>query len=220
MFKHQADVFKKACHVHIDMETMATTRRPLVLQVGWTILKPVNQKLEIVNKNLDHLDIGEQLLRGRDIDQKTYDTFWKHQDQKVKESVFTPKEERVGIDSFLENFLITIKNYTEGFKQKFLWSNGSLDDSVWLRSLFDEHPNYEWPFSYKEPLCYRTEMLGLKDWLYVKHKNDLAHNALADAIFQSNVFIDMINNYDQVVEDINRMCAPKTQAEATKQITE
>lgn len=192
----------------LDWETLDVDFNPVLIQVGCALISPTaNKKIEIVDKFDARININSQLPIGRTISPSTLQ-WWQKQDPDVAKSVFAgPGDEiQVMLHKLHTFFITTLKTG----KPCFIWANGALADTFWCKHLYSMLNRLGlftelYPFNYNQEKCFRTLIFGLKDFIYSKYKNGSKHDALSDAIWQSNILIDFINNYDQIVSEMEKL---------------
>lgn len=211
MFKTQAEAYKYADHFVIDMESIGVNiDNPIIVQFAVVKYGPNENKILVQKDSLEvKISVNSQLFIGREF---TLDTinWWHKQDKKIIHEVFHGDTK-----DFLDA-MITINQWfvlnTAKNIPRYLWSNGSLDDTVWLKRMYqdanvflskDGISEIVLPFKYNQYHCYRTALFGLKDYIYRNYKNPDAHNALADAEWQARILMDFINRYDEITEELN-----------------
>lgn len=190
----------------LDWETLNVDFNPVLIQVGCTLAAPTeNGKLEIVDKYSANININSQIPLGRSISMATLD-WWSKQEPAVYNQVFSGPGSEIHIVLVqLHNFLVRVLSQK---KPAYLWANGSLADTFWLKHLYKNLSdkgvtNLVYPVNYNQEKCFRTMIFGLKDFIYRRYQNTAKHNALEDAIWQTNILLDFINNYDAVIADMD-----------------
>jgi hypothetical protein len=206
MFKNQAKAYLFAKHFMIDMETIGLSRSPSIAQVGITQYVPENGKL-IEKDFIDvRFSLNNQLLIDRLPCPKTLDEFWMKQDKAVLASVF----EEPGLKFY--DAMQAIDHYLRAEQSvptpRFIWANGINDDIRWLEAMYEDFSllhgsEIVMPFKYNQYRDFRGVIFNMRDIIHPRHKNNAAHDALADARFQGNILIDFINNYDEIVKLVN-----------------
>lgn len=210
MFKQQAKMFSHGIHFMIDMETIGVERKPPIVQIAVTMYEgTVPDKMLVLKKEIDvKFSLNSQISLGRWPEQGAMD-FWKRQDPKIIGAVFN--DPGLGFKEAMNTLHTWFVENTKIAPSKFIWAMGALNDLDWLHGLYEDWRIIEarhiedpiiYPFRYNQELCFRTEITGLSSWFYKKHPNTGMHNALNDAKVQGEILIDIINNYDQVVEEL------------------
>lgn len=213
MFKPQATMFGHATHFMIDMETIGVERKPPIVQIAITKYSPSSMLNGLALAG--HIDrkfsLNSQIPMGR-WPEKGATEFWMKQDPKTIFEVFNdPGMTFIQGMRDIHEWLLAAIGETQN---KFIWAMGALNDLDWLHAMYEDwkalderHVDNQiiYPFRYNQELCFRTEIIGLSQWFYKKHPNNSKHNALEDAKVQGGILIDMINNYDQVVEELAKL---------------
>ena len=163
----------------IDMETLATGTKPVILTIGACKFDPLAD--EIVNPSMEalylRLDIESQVELGRDISDDTIDWWGKQSAEAQKEALgdSTPDNPRYTIQEACD------KLYKFCWGAKTVWSNGATADIIWAESAFRQI-NRAIPWKFWEIRDVRTAFdLGINPQMPEKTE----HHALADAINQA-----------------------------------
>ncbi len=208
MFKAQAQAFKFGDHYVIDMESLdINVDNPVIVQFACVKYSQVDGVMKEVSGMVVKICANSQLFINRTFSQQTLD-FWKKQDPKVQKMVFN------GVKVDFSTGVTTIKNWFDKEinpnKPSYLWSNGSLDDTVWLKRMYQDFNTYyveppykyELPFKYNMYMCWRTMFSSIKEYVYKTYKNESLHDAYADAKWQGDILADFINRYDEIITQL------------------
>lgn len=170
----------------IDIETFDTRPSAVVFQIGLVVFEdPItNPQWEILDKNLFHLDITEQLIAGRTVSEETQ-LFWAGQDRSAWD--------RDGDVIYRYGEMIhKIRDLVSHHDIRDVWSNSPSFDAVILRSLHEDLDLDlgEFPFSFHSDMDLRTlrNLMGRMGRLrhYEAHR-ETTHNALKDC--EDQVFL-------------------------------
>ena len=201
MFKRQAEVYKKAINIMIDFETLSLDENAVILQFGLasSIYDPILDMAVENNSMLLNLSANSQLL-NRNISIETLN-WWLKQDKEVAKEVFS--DENISLREALEKINSHILNEKTVNQNIFLWSNGSLSDTIWLKKIYEEF-GMDFPFSHRQEKCFKTEMSFVSDFIMHKiHENKSQHNALEDAKWQLNALLLFLNDYDLMIQEMD-----------------
>lgn len=169
-------------HCMIDMETLGTDPRSVVLSVGIVAFT----KEGLGDEMLWDLTITDQLKAGRKIDADTLH-WWMSQGETAKE-VFAASKNGIGLRDFLPNFQSWVNAH--GGQHVLPWSNGATFDIVIMEDLF-KTCNMVAPWKYWNARCYRTLKASNKNSMKRAFEG-VKHNALDDARHQALCVIDAI----------------------------
>lgn len=172
-------------HVMLDLETLATTPRAVILSIGavafdylpGSSLPTLEHGVRIV------LDRDEQVRAGRVIDPGTV-AWWCKQSHEAQAVMH---EKGVPVGQALTELRDYVASCTVGELDVNVWGNGSDFDNVLLRSLYEDF-RMQAPWRYHHSRCFRT----LKTTFDAEYRsaqalfaNQLQHDALADAVYQA-----------------------------------
>lgn len=190
-------------HVQLDMETLHTGPRTVVLSVGmaaYSYGKGVFDTFEAVVR------IEDQLRAGRRMSDDTLG-WWMTQSAEARESAFSPKRAQYSANVLQAmriwwKFVVNNRAvYSEGHfeSETRLWSNGADFDVAILRDMHDElsHTPF-WDF--RKVRCFRTMLETFaptkaeKEIVYPTERS--AHNARQDATNQAYAHLVLMDKFE------------------------
>jgi hypothetical protein len=177
-------------HIMLDLETLGTGPNALVLSIGAVVFDPDASAFVATPDNCFHfrLDVGvQQRVLKRDIDADTV-MWWMQQPDEARTALRGPG---VHPNHALAAFTSFIGANLDG-----LWGNGADFDNVILGSLYASC-SLTRPWSYGKNRCFRTlKSLKLPKKYVAPVRQGTHHNALDDAIYQTEVLYAIKNALD------------------------
>lgn len=158
--------------VMIDIETMGTAADCVVLTLGAVKFDPLDPSAPTEDLYI-RLDIEQQILMDRSVDQGTMD-WWDKQSKEVREEAFSAYD-RITV----EQSLLDLQQFLEG--TECAWAQGPQFDMVILEDLFRK-ANMKTPWRYSKVRDTRTLFAVLGDQRPTDKPS--AHNALSDCHYQ------------------------------------
>lgn len=159
----------------IDLETLSTSKQPLLLQAGWCVFDPAGQGLVETSPN-HNINIDSCLPLGGEISDGTL-RFWLTQAPQARESVAAP-----GAD--VREVLTRLSLDYQRHGCRGVWSNGSCFDVVivehYMSRLGLTPPWKFWDIRDTRTLWALAETMGWR-----RDKGTVAHTAREDAVAQA-----------------------------------
>ena len=192
-----------ATNMMIDLETLDTRPSAVIFQVGVLVFKDVLggdiRGNLILEKKIFHLDILDQIMAGRTVDQDTVlwwaeqnpDSWHRHPDEITKAS-----------DMFQEINELYVKHEVRS-----LWANSPFFDCVLMRSL-REDLDIEWQFpSFRDDMDLRTlkKLFKMKGRKMETSGKQTTHNALSDCEDQFHDAVHYLCEFSSMVELLEKM---------------
>lgn len=159
-----------ACHLMIDLETMAVSPRTVILTLGAVKFDPFGS--DIFDKLYLRLNIEEQEAMGREIDPLTLD-WWAKQDPEIMLEAFSD-DDRVPVEEAMAKF----HKFAWGCNK--VWSHGAVFDIIIIEDLYRQLKR---PFAWQFWDCRDTRTLF--DLADPEMPQSGKHNALEDAMRQA-----------------------------------
>lgn len=163
-------------HIMIDIEALGTSRDCVIVSVGATRFNLDTG--HIIDREYWELNMRQQQKKGRTVDSDTIQ-WWS------KQSEFTMKALQSNNRTAILEFIKEFNQFIQG--KCFYWAKGTnydLEIIGDLYKLYEQRP----PFKYSKWVDARVfYMLGKKLKILPDAENEVIHNALADAEFQTNV---------------------------------
>lgn len=196
----------------IDIETLGVSNNAPVISIGACFF----DKDGIKEKFYAVLDLAEQIDSGKRVTDASTIKWWFGQD-KAAQKIFRDDEIGVNINepknpyiggflnpietmfinsNILEQFVTFCKQYDNPKP----WGNGSNFDITIVESLLKDY-NVTVPWSFRNIRDLRTFKEHVYDGSETKFEG-IAHNALDDAIYQTQVVIDGMNKYTVVEKSV------------------
>lgn len=174
-------------HAMLDIETLDTVPTGVVASIGCVKFVPSKPQDFVVSEFYERLNINRQIRTGRTISGETV-SWWMEQEASVQRATFVNGIEREPIDVITElsEFLADVEGG--------IWGYGAGFDNVFIQSLARSlGVPAVWPYMHDR--CFRTLVkLFDPDGEYKpKTANEQAHNALWDARWQTERFMNMVN---------------------------
>lgn len=164
----------------VDIEALGHSRDCIVVSVG--IVKFKIRTCEILDEKYWELDMGGQKKLGRTIDTSTIQ-WWMGQTKESQQAISNTK--RIEVLDFINEFEAFIK------EPGYYWAKGTNYDFEILTNLFQQYW-HDAPFKYSKWIDARVYyFLGKQLGILPKKKNEFAHNALIDALFQTEVVCEV-----------------------------
>lgn len=162
----------------IDLETLSTSYNAGILSIGAVKFDHSG----ILDRFYASIKLKSTLKHGLDISQDTLN-WWAEQRGDVISSIFENADT-------LENTLDSFSDWY-GTGSIDVWGNGADFDIVIMTSAYQK-VDRKVPWHYRKINCYRT-LKGLidHDGALLPQKNEMSHNALADAEWQAKHCINM-----------------------------
>lgn len=164
--------------VMLDLETMGKAAGCPVLSIGAVIFTPEQGAGEFFYR---HLSLEEQMEKGLRVDGSTI-LWWLNQSPEARQSILGGQMRADPVELVLRDFATwcSLQGATA------FWGNGSDFDLPILGAVYDLY-GIKRPWPYNGGRCQRTifSLVGLKPGAFGT-KNAMAHDALADAMFQAN----------------------------------
>lgn len=195
--------WRMATNMMIDLETLDTRPSAVVFQVGVLVFKDVlggdTRGNIILEKKIFHLDILEQIMAGRTVDQDTVlwwaeqnpDAWRRHPDD-IRRTDYTFKE---------------ISRMYGEHGVGCLWANSPSFDCVLMRSL-REDLDIQWEFpSFREDMDLRTvkRLFQMKGRKMETSGKATTHNALQDCEDQFHDAVHYLCEFSSMVELLEKM---------------
>lgn len=182
-------------HIMLDIEALGTDRDCVIVSVG-----AVRFNLDsghIIDKEYWELNMRQQQKDGRTISADTIN-WWSNQSPETIKAL--QSKNRCAINEFIGQF----NNFIQG--KCWYWAKGTNYDMEIVGNLYEMY-GHKNPFKYSKWVDARVfYMLGKKLGILPTEKNDSAHNALADAEFQTRVVTSI---YKTLSQHIPRRNQPK-----------
>lgn len=173
--------------IMIDLETLSTETDCVVLSIGAIFFDIEKDKLGA--EFYSTLSIQDQLDRGRKISDSTL-RWWLSQDLNVFKEALAPN--KVSNEDVLFGFDKFLRDNCSAIKKLNVWGNGSSFDISILESLFKCYGRVV-PWSYNGVMDLRTFKRFVGNNRKIEVPKDVKHNALADAEYQAQYVLDIIN---------------------------
>ena len=179
----------------LDIETLATDERAVILSVGLARFDPETNTIDVI-QDVVLSSVEQRDENGRTIDPATVE-WWEGQSEEAR-SVIKASEE---MDEDNNAALHFIKEQLG--PDPVVWGNGSDFDNVILRTLYRDH-GMAVPWRYKKNRCMRTlcalepAILGRLtqaqlEWLGPEvEREGVHHDAAADAVYQAKVIMRLL----------------------------
>ena len=180
----------------LDLETMGTAPNTVTLSLGAVAFN----REGIIAKELFEFDIEEQFHLGREASGSTL-KWWMKQDNEARK-VFEDNDFKIKVSQFFTGFeslidmsLGVVKESRGELKP---WGNGANFDTVIIEDLYRRHHEKREnaiPWKFWNVWCFRTfnNMTKCKDLVPRKQTQGVKHNALDDAIYQTNCVLAFYN---------------------------
>ena len=168
-------------HIMVDIETLGTGEGGSIISIGACEFDP-NTGV-IGEKFYERIAVSD--WDKREIDGDTV-AWWLKQSEKARAALFHPNARTMEVTlAHLNGFVLSRGGYNLGG----IWSNGSDFDLVLLQDAYKKSSFGKAPWSYHQHRDMRTiRELALRHPLTCElPKNDLAHDALADAVYQAEM---------------------------------
>ena len=180
--------------VMIDMETLATGTKPVILTIGACKFDPLGDEIKRPQMEVLYLrlEIDDQTAVGRDVNEDTIG-WWGRQTAKAQDEALgdgTPDNPRYTLHEAMERL------YRFCWGAKRVWSNGATADIIWAETAFVQVERAI-PWKFWEIRDVRTAFdLGINPEM----PPVTAHNALEDAINQAIGIQNVYRQLSQYVE--------------------
>lgn len=170
-------------HVMLDLETMGTRAGAVILSIGAVAFNEEGIATHKTPYQFHvHLDIIDQMAKGAHLDPKTV-LWWLDQKKEAQQAIVDgQKSRKINTYTALSDF----GNWFREMGGEEIWGNGADFDLPLLSDMFQRF-SVAVPWGYNKGRCCRTVMAlaGVKMG-HFGTKNALAHDALADAIYQAS----------------------------------
>lgn len=171
--------------VMIDIETLSTSRKAVVLSIGAVVFDP--DTLRTGSQFYSTLRVQPQLDRGREITEDTL-RFWISQPKEILQQAFPAIGKDPGL--VLIDFNRFLTEETNG--RPIVWGNGSLFDIGILENLFDDYSDAtKLPWTFRDVMDLRTFQRFVGNGEKVT-RSFSHHNALTDAIDQTAYILNCL----------------------------
>lgn len=176
-----------AHHVMIDLETLGLDGNAIVPTIG--MVKFDIGTGEIIDRFDGTFNLKDQAKAGRTMDVDTV-RWWMTQSEDARNAAFGRSQEKSTTQVLREVSDFMNKPERVGG----VWGNGAAFDNVILKSLFNTM-GVPVPWNYRQDFCYRTfRTMFETPETYAMEFKGTKHNALDDAMFQTEVLLKLINN--------------------------
>lgn len=185
---------KKFVHIMVDLETLSTSCRSIVLSIGAGVINMLSDGEDETLLPKEFYKVLSQNDQGhREVSQSTL-SWWESQSGEAREVLEQSRKAFNKTMEGLETFSAWIKVFKDLGYEPIIWGNGAAFDNCILKDLYEDF-GVEVPWSYKADMCYRTLKALYADRINWKEvpKEGAKHNALADAKFQAASLRLMLN---------------------------
>lgn len=169
-------------HIAVDLETLALHRRAPIISIGACEFDDKN----ILRKFYVNVSLESNMAVGRTPSASTIE-WWLQQSDAARFALLNC--DKVELKQALEQFNEFVAQAGPDVR---LWANGSLQDTLWLETAFDDvgiKPNW----GYRIPACFRT-MRDSFPPLEVDSPGEV-HNALDDALWEALYLQELNREY-------------------------
>lgn len=182
-----------AHHVMIDLESLGTQPNSALLSLG-AVKFDINT-LEMVEQFYCNFRLKGQQEKGRTLDLDTV-RWWMQQSDEAR-SIFEVSQE----DSN-EQCLTKFNAFLSGpEKVEGVWGNGAAFDNVLLKSFYRDY-DIKPAWNFRQDFCFRTfNTLFATEATKAMTRTGVAHNALDDAVFQTEILFQLITGYRMQVNN-------------------
>ena len=181
---------KKYTDIMVDLETLDTNPRAVVLSIGavaFNLDEQESVKDYLYGLDCTHRSFAQRVsldgqLPNRTISGSTFQ-WWMQQSDEARKALCGPAP---SLFSVLCDFATWVGEVSEGRTELQLWGNGAAFDNAILRDAYDQM-ELAHPISFRGDMCYRTIKTRLMPGKVDVENQDLlvAHNARHDAILQA-----------------------------------
>ncbi|QIG74940.1 endodeoxyribonuclease protein [Rhizobium phage RHph_I65] len=182
-------------HAMLDLETLSTSPRPVILTIGLVAFNTDGTGLPAPGIEIK-LDPQDGIKAGLDVDWSTV-YFWLTQSKEAQAGLPRP-----GLGLSLPMALTVVSNWFRSNEITHVWSNGASADVPWLESSF-RICGMKVPWGYSKVLDVRT-LKWITNGDVEKREPEVAHNCLSDAQAQALWVQDMM----RVINGKKGMAAP------------
>ena len=162
----------------IDLETLSTSPRAVVTQLGWALFDPDATSEGVVRSGCYHLDVESQIKNGLDMDWSTIE-WWLKQDRAAQDLMVNPPSRRMLASEALGLMEQQFPRGIEG-----VWSHGATFDVVIVENLYRKAGRKP-PWAHHDIRDTRTLFWLTGKERLVCSKNALKHSAEHDAVAQA-----------------------------------
>lgn len=173
-------------HMMVDIEALSTKDNGVVTNVGVVIFQP--QKQKILSQHYFVLDWSDQIKDyGRDVARETL-FFWFEQPHEAQREL-VKTEGMIPTALFLEDFKGLCGNITKA------WAKSPGFDYTMLQSLWQDYRTDKFPIQFRKLVDLRTVIwLMKKEGIPIPERNNTLHNALDDAVYQTEVLFEYLRS--------------------------
>lgn len=169
-------------HIMVDLETLGTTNKAVVVSVGAVEFDPATGQLG--KQYYNTISVDDQVRVGMELTPSTV-LWWMEQSDAARKALCAPDKPAISPRLFLTEFKQWWKSVS---KNSYFWSHATFD-AVILKNLYSAYMEGT-PWGYRDCLDIRTIVAlapqKLKDELFAAPRAGLTpHNALDDAIYQA-----------------------------------
>ena len=172
-------------HMMLDLETFSTSKNAAIASIGAVLFDPLNPEDRSTFYAKVKPDSNEQY--GLEISASTF-VWWLKQSEEARKAMSDETDETPLAIALMELSLFYRSKYSD--EPIPVWGNGVAADNIWVENAYKK-VGVEKPWSYREDRCFRTLRALFPD---VQHHDftATAHNALSDAIFQTDHLIKIL----------------------------
>ncbi len=179
--------------IMLDSETMGVGNSPALLQIS-AVQFDINTG-EIGSTFDMKIDLQTSIDAGLDISAGTINFWMTNKDvtQEARENVLTETGDHKKGGNTLSYVLNKFSYWIKTNSIKHVWGHGSASDNVWIRSAYDA-VQMEYPFNFREDMCYRTLYKLAKRQGYVNSvtREGIYHDGLDDAKHQVKCLMEIM----------------------------
>ncbi len=175
-------------HYMVDIEALGKHSDAVVVSVGIVSFNIYYGSL--IDSKYWELELGPQQEKGRTIDSDTI-MWWCHQTDEARLAIRNTT--RISVDTFLTEWALFTK------EKGFYWAKGTNYDFTILNDLSRHYNNGILIPGSK--YCDARVIYNMAKWLNITKKgtNELPHNALADAIYQTQVVCEFYSKIKEAL---------------------
>lgn len=159
-------------HIMLDCETLGVTNDPLILSIGAVKFT----ETEIIDRFHVAIDPETAQLFGLKISASTV-MWW------MREELHDARKALLGHE--LHDLPSALRGFAQWLETPVgVWGNGAAADNVWVRNAY-KAIGEDCPWDFRADRCYRTIKALFPDPALRPADEDVAHDALSDAVWQA-----------------------------------
>lgn len=191
-----APLMRDAIHIHLDIETLATTTNAVVTEIGAAVCRYT----EGMNSNITRYQYDLEWVSQTETREMSLETLQWHMEKGTAPRLIDPGIIRVNPNAAINELHALFNDCNSRVEDVFVWCKSKEFDLTILKSLFDEYGREWLPFDFRQAMELRTleqlaRMIGVPGKI-----GDATHKASSDAFNQAyymrHVFDKMYEAYD------------------------